>query len=341
MTAIDLTYDVRPYRPGDREQVLALLQQALAGGPTGERTEEFLRWKHELNPFGHSVALVAEEKGEVIGFRTFLRWRFRSGGRTIDAVRAVDTATHPDHQRRGIFTRLTLSGIEAIGRDAAFVFNTPNEKSLPGYLKMGWQRVGTVPIAIRPVRPLRFARGLRRAGRGGPSGPPPDSRLPSASELLLEHGDAVQALLEDATPESTRLTTDRSLDYLRWRYAQAPGLDYRIVAVWSDDGLEGLAIGRPRRRGPLAEFVLSEVLIRPGDASTARRLLRAAARSGCDHVAVLVRGDRTLQRAGMATGYVSVPRVGMTLTCRPLDSVNPGPVRPEFWNLSLGDLEVF
>ncbi|MFD0350239.1 hypothetical protein ACFQ0M_37885 [Kitasatospora aburaviensis] len=50
--------------------------------------------------------------------------------------------------------------------------------------------------------------------------------------------------------------------------------------------LTGLAVGRPRRRGPLAEFTLADVLVRPGDRDSAARLLRAAAReSGCDHVA--------------------------------------------------------
>ncbi len=39
----------------------------------------------------------------MIGFRTFLRWEFEDAGRVVRAVRAVDTATHPDHRGRGIF----------------------------------------------------------------------------------------------------------------------------------------------------------------------------------------------------------------------------------------------
>lgn len=333
-------YTVRAARSSDRAQVLDLLERSLAGGPTGERSEDFFRWKHELNPFGASFSLVAEEEGRLIGFRTFLRWRFRAGGRTVEAVRAVDTATHPDHQRRGIFTRLTVSALEALDGRADLVFNTPNERSLPGYLKMGWQRVGTVPVAIRPVHPIRFAGGIRQAGRGAPSGPPPPCPLPPASEVL-DHTSAVEQLLSEADPTRERLSTDRSLEYLLWRYVLPPDLDYRAVALWSGGRLEGLAIGRPRRRGRLAEFVLAEVLVRPGDTSSARRLLRAAARAGCDHVAAHLDGGGALRRAGLATGYLTLPRVGMTLTCRPLTDITPDPMHLASWGLSLGDLEVF
>ncbi len=38
------------------------------------------------------------------------------------------------------------------------VFNTPNDQSRPGYLKMGWSEVGRVPVAVR----LRSALSARR-----------------------------------------------------------------------------------------------------------------------------------------------------------------------------------
>ena len=71
---------------------------------------------------------------------------FRRGGSTLHAVRAVDTATHPDHQGRGLFTALTMHALEACRAEGvAFVFNTPNAQSRPGYLKMGWREVGRPP----------------------------------------------------------------------------------------------------------------------------------------------------------------------------------------------------
>lgn len=59
----------------------------------------------------------------VVGFRTMLRWNFAGPDDILRrAVRAVDTATHPAHQRRGIFRALTAEGVE-------FVFTTPNDNA--------------------------------------------------------------------------------------------------------------------------------------------------------------------------------------------------------------------
>ena len=59
------------------------------------------------------------------------------------AVRAVDTITAPEARGRGVFTRFTLAILSnEITRDddVSFVFNTPNDQSRPGYLKMGRKR---------------------------------------------------------------------------------------------------------------------------------------------------------------------------------------------------------
>ncbi len=44
MTTTAPAYEVRPYRLGDESQVLGLLHASLDGGPTGQRSAEFLRW---------------------------------------------------------------------------------------------------------------------------------------------------------------------------------------------------------------------------------------------------------------------------------------------------------
>ena len=149
---------MRAWHDDDLPHVLELLQAALGGGPAGVRPAEFFRWKHLENPFGRSFMLVAEADGRIIGLRAFMRWRFRADDRVVHAVRAVDTATHPDYQGRGVFSMLTRRAIEEMRGEVELIFNTPNEKSLPGYLKMGWQSVGRVPILVRPQHPVRLVR---------------------------------------------------------------------------------------------------------------------------------------------------------------------------------------
>jgi GNAT superfamily N-acetyltransferase len=331
---------VRAARPDDEPAILRLLAATMAGGPTGERTSAFFRWKHADNPFGLSLTLVAEAGGHIVGLRTFMRWRFVRDGQEVTAVRAVDTATHPQHQGKGIFTRLTRAALAELVDDTDLVFNTPNGSSLPGYLKMGWTPVGTVPVALRVRRPLTVVRGARRLRATATGGVWWRCDLPAAGEVLAERP-AVQALLDQADHTPGRLRTDRTVDYLHWRYACAPGLDYRATTVrWAGE-LIGLAIGRPRMRGPLAEFTLSEVITRAGDRRTARDLLRWSARVDVDHVATHLGGWPTVDRVRVRGGYVAVPGQGITLVAKPVRMAEAAHLTLGDFALSLGDLEVF
>ena len=170
--------------------------------------------------------------------------------------------------------------------------------------------------------------------------PPPTATLPTAREVLADSA-AVQSLLGCADRPTVRLRTDRDARYLQWRYASAPGLGYRALPVWNGPELTGLAIGRPRWRGRLAEFTLTEVIVRAGDHRTARRLLRDVARCGADHVATHLEGWSTADQIRRAAGYLTVPRQGMTLVAKPLREGGVDRLDLSDWALSLGDLEVF
>ena len=344
---------LRPLLPADTPAVLDLLTVSLAGGPTGTRSAEQFDWKHRRNPFGASAGLVAETPdGRLAGVRLFMRWEWHDGacGRTLRAVRPVDTATHPDFQGRGVFRRLTLELLEQVAGEADLVFNTPNGNSLPGYRAMGWHELGQVPVSLRPVHPTAFARGVRAALARRPAGPgrPPRCPLPSAADWFAGQpegdGGALGELLREraaADAADPRLAVTRTPAFLRWRYGDAPGLGYRVLTCHRGEELTGLAFGRLRRRGPLTEFTLADVLVRPGDRVSAARLLRAAARSGCDHVATHLSPGTEAARTALRSGYLTAPRTGMALVARTPAGPLPTGLGLPSWRFSLGDLEVF
>ena len=283
MSTVSAGVDIRPYHDEDEQAVLSLLNDALGGGPAGTRPAEFFRWKHVENPFGRSFMLVAEVDGRIVGLRAFMRWEFVVSDRRYRAVRAVDTATHPDHQGKGIFSRLTLEALDSLRDQADFVFNTPNEKSLPGYMKMGWQIVGRVPIWIRVRRPIRFASRARSWRSASELGEIPPVGAAPAAELLDERIDDL--LVEVERPLG--FATPRDGTYLRWRYGAAPILDYRALTTPGGRGdVDGLAVFRVRPRGGLAEATLAETIVRPGGRRAAAKLLRdVGASARVDHVA--------------------------------------------------------
>ena len=324
----------RPMEDGDVPAVVRLLDEALGPAPGGVDRRALFEWKHLRNPFGRSIALVAEIEGEVVGLRSFMRWRLAGapGARAVTAVRAVDTATSPAVQRLGIFSRLTKEAVAACAAEGvAMVFNTPNDRSRPGYLKMGWQIVTVWPVWVRARHPERLvAAAVRRDLRSGAGVDPP------AGSALVP---AATALSGDRAPrgvEPTALHTARSLDYLRWRYADGP-IRYHVLT-----GGSATLVTRLRSRGALREAVVCEALAGEEGRDDLRELLRALPReAGADH-AVTHLGVGWPGRAELrAARYLRLPRGGMTFTVRPVTSSDPDPLRPESWSLTLGDLEVF
>jgi len=314
MASDELT--IRPSVPDDRAQVLTVAARSL-GWAADERDREFFRWKHEDNPAGPSPAWVAVHDGQVVAFRTFLRWAFEARGEVLTMARAVDTATDPDHQGKGLFRTLTLRAVDDLteaGVDA--IFNTPNDQSRPGYLKMGWHELGRPTIGMRPSSLWRLPI-LRQARTSSEKWSEACTIGEPAAHALA---DPAVAALAAARP-TAGWSTPRTADYLAWRYRFEP-LHYRAVEAGG-----GLVIFRVRRRGPAREVAIAEWLAPRPDRAALRQLVREA-------------GDYAVGVGlGVGHGLLPLPSKGPIVTWRPLArSAVPALGDLAF---SLGDLELF
>jgi GNAT superfamily N-acetyltransferase len=273
---------------------------------------------------------IAEADGRVVGFRAFLRWEFvDSDGTVVRAVRAVDTATDPDYQGQGIFTRLTRTAVDELSSESvAFVFNTPNRQSLPGYLKMGWQSLGRLTVAIRPGR-VRFPLTAITARRGADRWPLPTTAGLAAAEALVD-STGIERLL-GTVPRAARLTTRRGARYLAWRYGFEP-LGYR--ALLAGGNVEaGVALFRLRRRGRAVEATVGDLLVPNGDTHVRRALLRAISRvAKPDYLIRLPYESHPTNPWGRVRG------IGPVLACRALAGSPPSGLHD--WALTMGDVEL-
>jgi GNAT superfamily N-acetyltransferase len=321
MAAVTAPLDVRQAGDDDRSAVLDLLQASLGWVPD-DAYARFFAWKHRDGHFGASPAWVAVDPGagdRIVGFRTFSRWQFRRRGETVPAVRAVDTATHPDYQGRGIFTLLTRHALDELRDEGvAFVFNTPNDRSRPGYLKMGWQLVERLPVAATPRSPLSLLRLARARTPADKWSAPTDAGVPVSD--LLDDEPTLARLLDAADPGDGHLRTHRTP--LHYRAAVGPG------------GVAGgVVIFRLRRRGAALEAAVCEQIVPAGDDRTAPALVRRLLRdSGADHAV-------QLGAARPVRGLLPVPGQGPTLVWRDLNETAMPPA--ERWGLGLGDVELF
>jgi GNAT superfamily N-acetyltransferase len=316
------TLTIRQLNQADEPSVLELMTSAL-GWAGGDDDRLFYRWKHVDNPFGPSLGWAALHDDRLVGVRLFMRWRFRRDGELIEAVRAVDTATHADYRGQGIFTTLTRHGLDELP-DAGvdFVFNTPNDQSRPGYLKLGWQPVGQLSVAVRLRSPVALARTARARVPAELDSLPTTVGLPALEGLA-----GVSSAVTSPGAAAGWIATDRTPEFLRWRYG-LPKLQYRVSPLSGG----GAVLFRLRRRGPAVELVVNDLLVGPGtppgEADRAvRRLLRE---TRADHAVGIARSGQRHRRAIAGPGLVWRA------------AANSSPVPPiERWGLTMGDVELF
>lgn len=340
--------EVRRGSAEEAERHTAFIAESMGSTGNVPLGASYWLWKHVANPFGVSPLLTAHADDYLVGLRVFMRWTWHCGEGRIPSVRAVDTATHPTFRGRGIFRTLTLRLVDDMEREGiGFVYNTPNELSRPGYLKMGWEEVGRVPLMIRPVRPARLAlRALRQRLRRG-----------SVSAEESGRGDATQgktvgelcesaSLIDKLTASDSldsRYSTARSAAYLLWRYSAIPGLTYR--AVWdSAPGREHAIIYRLRSRRGVRELSLSDVLVVPGAEQAARASVRRLMkRSDVDFVSAVAAPSTPERRVLAGAGFLPMRALGPILTVRSVaaDPALRSPFDIRNWRLSTGDLELF
>lgn len=309
-------------KPTDIEEIVRVLKKSLGDElPISKETWEY---KHINNPFGPSIVLLAKEDDKIIGVRAFMKWKLRKCDRELITYRAVDTATHPDHRGKGIFKTLTLKAVEiAKERGDDFIFNFPNEKSRPGYLKMAWEKATNVRVALKPAWNsfLKFK-----------EIPVKYKVIHTSNENELE---ALCMVWNERLKEKNDLYTPKTLRYLKWRYEENPLQEY---AVHSAPGV--YLSGYVKRIKGLNELRITECLTseEKRDKSEVKKIIR----EWSSMYGAQVISFSPVQP--IATFPVVKGNFGPIMTIRELNVTEAG--RKEFfnfknWSYSLGDLELF
>ncbi|GIV35632.1 MAG: hypothetical protein KatS3mg032_0011 [Cyclobacteriaceae bacterium] len=297
--------DIRLATHNDVPAIVNLLKLSL-GESLMPKSEKFWRWKHIENPFGASPVLLATEGNHLVGVRAFMRWEWKHGDKILKAVRAVDTATHPDYQGRGIFSRLTRQLVDFCQEQGIhFIFNTPNAKSKPGYLKMGWYQAGRLPVHLKLVigpfseRAQKFVR-------------------PGWDEVIE---------LSKTMAAYPGLSTCYKPGFIDWRYLNNPNIKYFLTG-----NEEGIAIYRLKEHRWGREMRVTDLFLPPGKPGK--------------HLSALIMQTARIEHARLITlaGYNQlawgcVVPAGPVVTIRLLNCKEPITFRN--WHPTLGDMEVF
>lgn len=294
---------------GDLGDIVNLFKTSL-GKLGGQPEINFWRWKHEQNPFGKSPILLAFDGDTLVGLRTFLQWRFLYQGQSLRAYRAVDTATHPAYRGKGIFKRLTMALIDDLKKgEPSFIFNTPNNQSLPGYLKMGWRMLGKTPLRVRPL-PIQIIRN-RFVTR---------TYDPTPTPWPVEWEDAwneMAPLIRDGFKNV--ISTDVSVEYLKWRYLSIPGFTYQVhVRGNSDDCC--ILFYRVKKSGFLCELRITDLFTTKSNTSWVKKSIHELVELYKPDVISIVEDNERIISSLLPIGFLKAKYFGLQVTYREVNS---------------------
>ncbi|WP_227354489.1 GNAT family N-acetyltransferase [Haladaptatus salinisoli] len=286
-------YVVRWFEDGDVSDFLALDRAVFQR----ERDERWFEWKYEDNPYvDHVPILVVENEDDIVGARPFIAFRLRAGAETVLALQPADTMVHPEHRRRGLFTRMTERAIDHYAnREPAFFFNFPNQRSRPGYLKLGWQIVGDRVTYYRIQNPAAFFGG--------------DGRIPSrlaelavqltgdvrefrrtpadaAGEFSVDRYPGTRAsilaeLYETRPPDGFHALRDET--FYRWRFASPAWSRATYVASQGGQPVAGIVVRNRTTAEGVSVTQLADVVPLAETERRTRALARLVERIVADH----------------------------------------------------------
>lgn len=103
----------------------------------------YLNWLYTENPLGEAIGFNAVDGNRLAAHYICTRALVNLDGAPVPALLSLNTATHPDYQGRGLFTRLAEATYEA-GADEriGLVYGVANANSTPGFVrKLGFELV--------------------------------------------------------------------------------------------------------------------------------------------------------------------------------------------------------
>lgn len=343
---------ITPLASVDTSKILDLLSGSLSTVGATAKTAKFWQWKHEDNPFGVSVGLCAHSAGNssLIAVRPFMKWALLKPDRSIiDALRPVDTVTHPDWRGRGLFTKMTRAAINDVDQDSArLYFNTPNSSSFPGYIKLGWSCAKELSVAIKINRASHFFSRLlfnRRTGRGQKWSSVSNGGTRSASSLSECELNSVLTWCTEADDRRpiVGLRTLRNIGFLKWRYVDQPNVDYGFFIQKGGDGqLESVVVVRLEERKGLVGALIQDIFLSESTEKSVADALRSLGRDLNVGFLAAHFSHGTNECSGLRRNlFFPVKKIKLATRSLSVDGEFSDPFEFGSWDLSLSDIEVF
>lgn len=261
------------------------------------RTPSFYKWKYYNNPLGKSWIRVARYQSRVIGMLTASPRVILAKGKKLKAAELSDGFVHPDFQKQGIFTRLGKELFEYLDTlSVELTYGLPNDKSLPGLRRMGFEiasylqtyRRPLKPEVLEAVRPISmFPYMLRPVLANLFFNFWPKVHMSSGINIIESISQIMDRL--EVLPDDTSIKLSYEEAYAKWRYQEFP-FQIQVINVVNPitDQLLGwvavCVLDTPENSSPVAHILHVSTFIQ--DINTVVNLIQTALKIGHDQGAI-------------------------------------------------------
>lgn len=142
-------YEYRVVEPTDDVTRYAQLFRDAFGAAANKISTRYLRWLYQDCPHGPVIAVDALSGKDVVAHYAVVPRVYLSGsGQRTRVALSLNTATHPNHQGKGLFTKLAERTYAlAVERGCAAVVGVANANSTHGFVKkLGFRMLGSVRV---------------------------------------------------------------------------------------------------------------------------------------------------------------------------------------------------
>lgn len=267
----------RPYQDGDESGISILFNKTFPHD--FKHYDKYWQWEFANNPAGtKSIQLAVSKDGEIVGQYAVTHRNMWINNNVLNVALSLDTMTHVDFRKQGVFTRLALDLYNRLEQqNIPLVYGFPNINSIYGFEnKLKWQILGTTPVMVRPIKfekIFRLSESLMKKSWAkymarfisADWNVPIYKLLKKCSWSEIYKFDARIDMLWQQIRSEFQIAVDRNAQYLNWRYVDKPDSNYIKIAL-EDNYFEimGVLILKLEKFGDLTIGVIADLIARPG-----------------------------------------------------------------------------
>jgi GNAT superfamily N-acetyltransferase len=352
------SWSIRAYRNEDERGILELWKAVYPEHEySGEKWLDYWRWTYFNNPAGKGWIWLAEDDKKIVGQSAIIPANMKIDGERIVSFQSVDTMTHPDYRRQGIYETLAKKVYEEAKNEGVLIgYRFPNENSHPiAIKKLDWFDVATLNNIIKPLNwknalsnrtSNRSLLNLAKLGGGLKDGISEKfTRNTTSTELTVEQISSFNTSVDELWADiSTKypIVILKNREYLNWRYVNGPVANFIIYAARKGGTTEGYLVLKYSQQESSKVGVVFELSVKSEKIAECliTEVLQRCRKDEVDYVTYQYLGNRDAVKALKRQGFFSVPFVKKDWFCA--YTTSPTLLReyladPEKWLIQIGD----